>query len=95
MKHTRTQVIIAGISALILTVGLARFSYTPMLPIMRAQAGLSALDGGLLATFNYLGYISGALLDLSMLQCSVLAALPCWRDFTLETGRSRQQVHAR
>lgn len=58
----RWQVITAGICALILTVGLARFSYTPMLPIMRAQAGLSALDGGWLATLNYMGYISGALL---------------------------------
>lgn len=58
----RWQVITAGICSLILTVGLARFSYTPMLPIMREQAGLSALDGGWLATFNYMGYISGALL---------------------------------
>ncbi|MDH4394776.1 MAG: YbfB/YjiJ family MFS transporter [Limnobacter sp.] len=62
MQPARWQVITAGICALILTVGLARFSYTPMLPIMRAQAELSALDGGLLATLNYLGYISGALL---------------------------------
>lgn len=62
MQLARWQVITAGVCALILTVGLARFSYTPMLPIMRAQAGLSALDGGLLATLNYLGYISGALL---------------------------------
>lgn len=62
MQRARWQVITAGICSLILTVGLARFSYTPMLPIMRAQAGLSALDGGLLATLNYMGYISGALL---------------------------------
>lgn len=62
MQPARWQVITAGICSLILTVGLARFSYTPMLPIMRAQAGLSALDGGLLATLNYMGYISGALL---------------------------------
>lgn len=62
MQRARWQVITAGICSLILTVGLARFSYTPMLPIMREQAGLSALDGGLLATLNYMGYISGALL---------------------------------
>lgn len=58
----RLRVIAAGISALILTVGLARFSYTPMLPIMREQAGLTALAGGWLATVNYMGYIAGALL---------------------------------
>ena len=58
----RYKVILAGISALILTVGLARFAYTPLLPIMRDGAGLSDVAGGWLATINYLGYMSGALL---------------------------------
>jgi MFS family permease len=58
----RVRVIVAGMSALILTVGLARFAYTPMLPVMRAEAGLGALAGGWLATFNYMGYILGALI---------------------------------
>jgi len=58
----RLRVMFAGICALILTVGLARFAYTPMLPVMHAQAGLSAVTAGWLATFNYAGYISGALL---------------------------------
>ncbi|WP_312710425.1 YbfB/YjiJ family MFS transporter, partial [Stenotrophomonas sp.] len=56
------QVIGAGICALVLTVGLARFAYTPLLPLMRADAGLSAAQGGWLATFNYLGYLFGTLL---------------------------------
>jgi len=62
----RYRVIFAGICALILTVGLARFAYTPMLPIMRDQAGLSHLAGGWLATINYAGYMSGALLAASI-----------------------------
>lgn len=45
-----------------LTVGLARFSYTPMLPLMLDQTGLDKLNGGWLATLNYMGYMSGALL---------------------------------
>lgn len=57
----RYRVIFAGICALILTVGLARFAYTPLLPIMRGEAGLTDLAGGWLATFNYVGYITGAL----------------------------------
>lgn len=61
-KYDRTRVILAGISALILTVGVARFAYTPMLPIMRGHAGLSDLAGGWLATLNYVGYICGALI---------------------------------
>ncbi len=56
------QVIGAGICALVLTVGLARFAYTPLLPVMRADAGLTAAQGGWLATFNYLGYLLGTLL---------------------------------
>ena len=56
------QVLTAGICALILSVGLSRFAYTPLLPVMRAEAGLSHLAGGWLATFNYIGYIAGAVL---------------------------------
>lgn len=58
----RYRVILAGICALVLSVGLARFAYTPMLPVMHSEAGLSVLAGGWLATFNYLGYIAGALI---------------------------------
>lgn len=59
------QVLAAGICALILTVGLARFAYTPLLPLMQSQAGLSSLAGGWLAAFNYMGYLSGALIAAS------------------------------
>lgn len=56
------QVITAGICALVLTVGLARFAYTPLLPVMRLDAGLTAAGGGWLATFNYLGYLASTVL---------------------------------
>ena len=58
----RLRVLFAGICALILTVGLARFAYTPMLPVMHHEAGLTTLAAGWLATFNYAGYITGALI---------------------------------
>ena len=45
-QPARWRVIVAGICALILTVGLARFAYTPMLPIMREQAGLTHWAAG-------------------------------------------------
>lgn len=56
------QVLLGGVCALVLTIGLARFAYTPLLPQMHAQAGLGVADGGLLAAINYAGYMSGALL---------------------------------
>ncbi|MBU2895571.1 YbfB/YjiJ family MFS transporter [Vibrio hepatarius] len=60
------KVTFGGICALILTVGLARFSYTPMLPIMIKHSGLTTIQGGWLATINYAGYMVGTLLISSM-----------------------------
>ena len=56
------QVWLGGIASLILTVGMARFAYTPMLPVMQTQVDLSITAGGWLATLNYIGYLVGALL---------------------------------
>jgi MFS family permease len=46
----------------VLTLGLARFAYTPLLPALQAQTGLSDAAAGALAAINYAGYIAGALL---------------------------------
>ena len=66
------QVLLGGICALVLTIGLARFAYTPLLPQMQAQAGLGVADGGLLASINYAGYMSGALM-------AAWVESPAWR----------------
>ena len=57
----RLKVLGAGILGLLLFLGIARFSYTPLLPLMREQAGLGVSAGGWLAAVNYLGYLVGAL----------------------------------
>lgn len=48
-----------GIATQILTIGIARFAYTPLLPVMRAQAGLDAAGAGWLGAMIYLGYFAG------------------------------------
>jgi predicted MFS family arabinose efflux permease len=57
---TRIKVLTGGIFSLVLAMGVARFSYTPLLPLMQRQAGLGLAEGGVLAAVNYLGYLTGA-----------------------------------
>lgn len=44
--------------------GLGRFAFTPILPLMIEQADLSSATGAHLATANYLGYLVGPVLTL-------------------------------
>lgn len=61
-QRERIKVLSAGIFSLILVLGVARFSYTPLLPLMQEQAGLGVAAAGWLAALNYAGYLSGALI---------------------------------
>jgi MFS family permease len=61
-KHLHPwQVLTGGICGLVLTIGLARFAYTPLLPSLQTQTGLTDAAAGGLAAINYAGYMSGAL----------------------------------
>lgn len=60
-QFERLKVLTAGILSLVLMLGIARFAYTPILPLMQQQAGLSIAEGGWLASFNYIGYLCGAI----------------------------------
>lgn len=63
MKTTETIRVLAGsVIAVVVMVGIARFSYTPMIPEMVQALGLSQTVVGMLATVNYAGYLTGALL---------------------------------
>ncbi|PVV09847.1 MAG: MFS transporter [gamma proteobacterium symbiont of Ctena orbiculata] len=57
----RLKVLAGGVISLILMLGIARFAYTPLLPIMLEQAGLGLSEGGWLTAVNYLGYLCGAI----------------------------------
>jgi len=61
-QSRRALVLSSGVISLILTLGIARFAYTPLLPVMQDQTWLGHATGGWLATFNYIGYLSGALI---------------------------------
>lgn len=51
----------AGLVALAVAMGVGRFAFTPILPMMQDDAGLSVAVGAWLASANYLGYFVGAL----------------------------------
>ncbi|WUJ74724.1 YbfB/YjiJ family MFS transporter [Kribbella soli] len=90
-----------GAAALAGGMGIGRFAYTPILPMMHAQVGLSPHLGAALATANYTGYLAGALaaiavprlihsrwaLRLSMLVlAATLALMPLGRSGSLWLG---------
>jgi MFS family permease len=52
---------LAGLAALALAQGIGRFAFTPLLPMMQDDAGLTLAQGGSLAAANYLGYLLGAM----------------------------------
>ncbi len=52
---------LAGLVALAVAMGIGRFAFTPLLPLMQVDSGLSLAQGGWLASANYLGYLMGAL----------------------------------
>jgi MFS family permease len=52
---------IAGLIALAAAMGIGRFAFTPVLPMMQADAGVTIAAGAWLASANYIGYLIGSL----------------------------------
>src|SRR5262249_29435134 len=51
----------AGLAALVAGMGIGRFAFTPILPLMQAEGTLTLARGGSLPPANYAGYLAGAL----------------------------------
>lgn len=69
---------IAAAAGLAAAMGVGRFVYTPLLPIMTTSAGITARDGALIATGNYLGYLVGAVLLARMPHLSRRSTFLLW-----------------
>lgn len=62
-QHARRQltVVLAGAASLAIAMGVGRFAFTPILPMMLHDGVLDLQVAGNLATANYIGYLVGAL----------------------------------
>jgi MFS family permease len=62
-KNSNNAILLAGIFALIVGVGVARFVFTSLLPPM-LEDSLSLSFAGILASINYVGYLSGSIFSI-------------------------------
>ncbi|WP_312940757.1 YbfB/YjiJ family MFS transporter [Stutzerimonas balearica] len=63
-RHALFPVLLAGAILLLVVHGLGRFVYTPLLPWLVEDGLLTIQQGASIASWNYLGYLIGALLAL-------------------------------
>lgn len=88
-QQTPTAVVWIGLIALAVAMGIGRFAFTPLLPMMQQDAGLSLVHGSWLATANYVGYLTGALICVSAPPVAARAirwGMVAIALFTLATG---------
>lgn len=60
------HVAFAGMAALAAAMGIGRFAFTPLLPMMLHDGVVDIATGSWLATANYAGYLAGALLYMAL-----------------------------
>lgn len=71
------RIALIGLVSLAVAVGIGRFAFTPLLPMMRADGLIGIAEGGWLASGHFLGYLIGAL---------TAAVVPCPPRLLLRTA---------
>ena len=62
LEAGRWSVALAGAVALAVAMGIGRFAFTPLLPMMLDDGVVDLQGASWLASANYLGYLAGALM---------------------------------
>lgn len=61
-QRSPLRVLVGGIMGMMLAMGISRFAFTPILPLMQRDLGMSHSLAGALASLNFVGYLAGALI---------------------------------
>lgn len=69
---------VGGAISLAVAMGIGRFAFTPILPMMIHDGALDLAFGSTLASVNYLGYLAGAMLCMGLPRIWSSAALARW-----------------
>lgn len=72
------KTLVAGVVALLVVHGLGRFVFTPLLPLLLDDGVFTLPQGASLATWNYLGYLVGALLAVRWYKPRQIQAILPW-----------------
>jgi MFS family permease len=78
MRWSDVRALVSGVVILAVAMGVGRFAYTPLLPVMEHDAGLSVSMAGALAFTNLFGYLAGALLAMHPLTHRKRLAITRW-----------------
>jgi len=62
MQASPLKIALCGFVMLAVAMGIGRFAFTPLLPIMLNDGLITITDGGLLASVHFVGYLMGALI---------------------------------
>jgi predicted MFS family arabinose efflux permease len=76
-KDSNFNILLAGIISLFVAIGVARFSYTSLLPAMLDDETISLAFSGVMASVNYVGYLLGALFAIFIKSMSI--KVKCFR----------------
>jgi MFS family permease len=66
LEFSPLVIALAGAASLSVAMGIGRFAFTPLLPMMLHDGSVDIAGGSLLATANYAGYLLGALLCMAL-----------------------------